>query len=148
MAYWTEHPDIFDIPDVTTECDEMQPAAKWRMVQYGKSCRQECAKVRRKRRADWPQIVAIMRKLAKTGLIRNEEQYKHEFDDVYAIKSRRGIRALGLLQPDTNGNGKPVFIVLSWFPKQRKSLNRQEVERITNRRREFKTSIEERCDEN
>ena len=148
MADWTEHQEIFDIPDVTEECDEMQPATKWRMVQFGKPCHQECTKVRKKRSADWPQIVAIMRKLAKSGFIRNEEQYKHEFDDVYAIKSRRGIRALGFLQSDATKKAKPVFVVVSWFQKQRKSLSRQEVARVTNRRREFKDFIKEQCDEN
>jgi hypothetical protein len=146
MADWTEHAEVFAIPDVTAECDAMRPATMWRMVQFGKACRQECDKVRNKRRADWPQIVAIMHKLCKTGLIRNEEQYKHEFDDVYAIKSRRGIRALGILESRGNDT-KPVFVVLSWFRKQRKSLSQQQIQRVQDRRRSFETFITEQCDE-
>ena len=143
MAHWTDHEAVFDIPDVTAECDAMQPPAMWRMLQYGKPCQRECRRIRDKRRDDWPQIVAIMRKLASTGVIRNEEQYKHEFDDIYAIKSRRGIRALGFLENRGGEVGKPAFVVLSWFSKQRKSLNRQQIGRIRNRRRDFETFLEE-----
>ena len=120
----------------------------WRFVQYGKACERECAKVRVKRRADWPQIVAIMHRLAKTGTVRNEEQYKHEFDKIYAIKSRRGIRALGFLETRSGEAAKPVFVVLSWFQKQRKSLNRQQVDRVRHRRQDFETLIKEQCDDN
>lgn len=147
MADWAEHPEVFAIPDVTAECDALQPATVWRMVQYGSACERECKKVRKKRAGDWPQIAAIMRKLTKTGVIRNEEQYNHEFDDIYAIKSRRGIRALGHLE--TRGdNPKPIFVVLTWFEKQRKALNRQQIERTKNRRKNFETFIKEQCDEN
>lgn len=121
----------------------MQPPAKWRMLQYGKPCQRECRRVRNKRRDDWPQIVAIMRRLASTSVIRNEEQYRHEFDDIYAIKSRRDIRALGFLENRGGEAVKPAFVVLSWISKQRKSLNRQQIDSTKNRRRDFETFLEE-----
>ncbi len=133
MAHWTDHEAMFDIPDVTAECDAMQPPTVWRMLQYGKPCLRECRRIRNKRRDDWPQIVAIMRRLASAGVIRNEEQYKHEFDDIYAIKSRRGIRALSCLENRGGEVGK--------------SLNRQQIDRVRNHRREFTTFLEEYGDE-
>ena len=148
MTQWIDHDEIFAIPDVTAECDAMWPATKWRIVQFGKSCRRECERVRKKRCGDFAQIVAIMHKLAMTAIIRNKEQYRHEFDDIYAIKSRRGIRALGLLESRGRETAKPVFVVLTWFEKQRQSLNRQEVDRTKSRRRDFETFIQEHCDEN
>lgn len=54
-----------------------------------------------------------MHKLSATGRIRNEEQYRHEFDDIYAAKSQRGIRALGILENRSLGDVPPVFVVLN-----------------------------------
>lgn len=145
---WIEHDDIFAIPDVSEECDAKRPRISWRIFQYGSYCNKECQKIRKKRRADWPQIVAIMQKLSVTGRIRNEEQFKHEFDDIYAIKSRRGIRALGKLENRGLAGSPPVFVVLSWFQKRRQSLNKDEVRRARLRRGEFEEFILEHESEN
>lgn len=148
MPGWIEHDDVFAIPDVSEECDAKRPHICWRIFQYGSHCNRECQKIRKKRRADWPQIVAIMHKLSVTGRIRNEEQFKHEFDDVYAIKSRRGIRALGILENRGLGGSPPVFVVLNWFQKRRQSLNKDEVRRAQLRRGEFEEFMVEHGSEN
>lgn len=148
MPDWTEHADVFPIPDVSEECDAKRPAISWRILQYANSCRRECEKIKKKRRTDWPQIVAIMHKLSMAGRIRNEEQFKHEFEDVYAIKSRRGIRALGVLESRGIGDSKPVFVVLNWFEKRRKALNKHDVKRAQMRRKDFEEFILEYGGEN
>tara|TARA_R110000787_G_scaffold165100_1_gene278173 strand:+ start:37 stop:483 length:447 start_codon:yes stop_codon:yes gene_type:complete len=145
---WIEHDEIFAIPDVSEACDAMQPRISWRIFQFGSHCNKECQKIRKRRRTDWPQIVAIMQKLSVAGTIRNEDQFKHEFDDIYAIKSRRGIRALGKLENRGLAGSLPVFVVLNWFQKRRQSLNKDEVKRARSRREEFEQFVLEHGNEN
>ena len=89
-----------------------------------------------------------MQKLSVAGTIRNEDQFKHEFDDIYAIKSRRGIRALGKLENRGLAGSLPVFVVLNWFQKRRQSLNKDEVKRARSRREEFEQFVLEHGNEN
>lgn len=148
MPSWTEHDEVFAIPEVSEACEALRPRICWRIFQYGNQCNKECQKIRKKRRSDWPQVVALMQKLSVAGMIRNEDQFKHEFDDIYAIKSRRGIRALGTLENRGLDGSPPVFVVLNWFEKRRQSLNRNEVRRAKERRRQFENFIVEHGSEN
>jgi hypothetical protein len=82
------------------------------------------------------QLIRLIQRLADHGRLRSGDQFVHEGDQIYAIKTRCGLRAYGWF--DTF-NGQAVFVVSHYMLKKRQRLDPADIAIVERNRTAFRT---------
>ena len=82
------------------------------------------------------QLRALIQRLAEIGKLRSGDQFRHEGDQIYAVKTRCGLRAYGWF----HGNRRGVFVLSHFIMKKKDKLDPKDL----NRAKEIRRLYEER----
>lgn len=83
------------------------------------------------RRACIKQMDHLLKQLADSGRLRSPDQFRHERDGVFAVKTRCGLRAYGWLG---DFEGKAAFFVSHYILKKQQKLAPEDFERTVRNR--------------
>lgn len=97
-----------------------------------------CADVPGNRDACPAQLQRLTERLADFGKLHSREQFRHEGDQIYAIKARCGLRAYGWFGAH---EGRAAFIISHYILKRRDQFSSRDRELVlTNRKQNEETS--------
>lgn len=77
------------------------------------------------------QLRVLIQRLADTGKLRSGDQFRHEGDHIYAIKTRCGLRAYGWFHRNRRG----VFVISHCIMKKKNKLDPQDLDRAKQNRK-------------